>query len=320
MAVTASASEHAPEPVDTTDHTCFGPIQTTGVEGEAVIMRVSPTGYRSTTMANVLHAQFLTSYRWPYMQQKPTRVGHFTKRLEATLIPKIDAWTVAKTLWIGRWGVTHQLHTNQGYNFESILLGELSNVLNIRETRTTAYHPEDSSMLGRTNRTPKCVLKAFSNHETFERCNVALSRRLLAYRLCYYRDRCRTNPIIQQARGCKYLRICFQRPLLRKILLPGFHAAHTAGSLSRCFYIKSATQFATEKRAIENETKSSLLNLEDPCECFALSGILDTKLEILPKLRMMHTQSTQQPGRKLIENFLRWTSTLRYPSHGRCCE
>ncbi|OON15439.1 hypothetical protein X801_08758, partial [Opisthorchis viverrini] len=76
-------------------------------------------------------------------------VDHFTKWCEAIPIPKLDAWTVAKTLfpeWIARWGVPYRIHTDQGSNFESLLFKELCHILNIKKTRTTVYHLEGNGM------------------------------------------------------------------------------------------------------------------------------------------------------------------------------
>ncbi|GAA50551.1 transposon Ty3-I gap-Pol polyprotein [Clonorchis sinensis] len=64
----------------------------------------------------------------------------------------------------------------------TILFKELCHIMNIKKTRTTAYHPEGNGMVERTNRTLKGLLKAFINHETFEQWDVALPRCLLAYR------------------------------------------------------------------------------------------------------------------------------------------
>ncbi|TGZ72164.1 hypothetical protein CRM22_002270 [Opisthorchis felineus] len=52
----------------------------------------------------------------------------------------------------------------------------------IPNTSTTAYHPRGNGMVERTDQTLKGLLKAFINHKTFERWDVALPRCLLAYR------------------------------------------------------------------------------------------------------------------------------------------
>ena len=55
--------------------------------------------------------------------------------------------------FIIRYGVPEILHTDQGGNFESILIKELCQILGITKTRTTPYHPQSDGMIERFNRT-----------------------------------------------------------------------------------------------------------------------------------------------------------------------
>ena len=70
---------------------------------------------------------------------------YFTKWAEAYGIPNQEAKTVANKLidnMFCRFGVPEQLHTDMGTQFESTLVKEISKLLDIRKTHTTAYHPQ----------------------------------------------------------------------------------------------------------------------------------------------------------------------------------
>jgi len=70
---------------------------------------------------------------------------YLTKWAEAYGIPNQEAKTVANKLidnMFCRFGVPEQLHTDMGTQFESTLVKEISKLLDIRKTHTTAYHPQ----------------------------------------------------------------------------------------------------------------------------------------------------------------------------------
>ena len=80
---------------------------------------------------------------------------YFTKWTEAFPIPNMEAETVAQCLleFIHRMGTPEYLHTDQGRNFESMLVQELCRLLGIAKTRTTPYHSQSDDMIERLNRT-----------------------------------------------------------------------------------------------------------------------------------------------------------------------
>ena len=81
---------------------------------------------------------------------------YFTKWTEAYPMPDMEAVTVAGILvnqFICRFGTPEQIHTDQGRNFESILFQELCQMMDVRKTRTTPYHPQSDGMIERFNRT-----------------------------------------------------------------------------------------------------------------------------------------------------------------------
>ena len=76
--------------------------------------------------------------------------------MEAYPIPNQEAVTVAKTLtdhFFCRFSTPEQLHSDQGRQFESNLLAEVCQILGIRKTRTTPYHPQCDGLVERFNRT-----------------------------------------------------------------------------------------------------------------------------------------------------------------------
>ena len=56
------------------------------------------------------------------------------------------------------------IHTDQGRNFESKLMAEVCGLLDIKKTRTTAYHPQSDGMVERFNQTLEAQLSKFADH------------------------------------------------------------------------------------------------------------------------------------------------------------
>ncbi len=52
-----------------------------------------------------------------------------------------------------RFGIPEQLHSDQGRQFESNLVREVSSILHIHKSRTTPYHPQSDGLVERVNRT-----------------------------------------------------------------------------------------------------------------------------------------------------------------------
>ena len=91
-------------------------------------------------------------------------MDYFTKWPEAYALPNQEATTVASVLvreFISRSGTPLELHTDQGRNFESLLMKEVCKILGIHKTRTTLYHPQSDGMVERHNRTLASQLSMF---------------------------------------------------------------------------------------------------------------------------------------------------------------
>ena len=50
-------------------------------------------------------------------------------------------------------GVPEQLHSDQGRNFGSGIIKGICELLQVRKTQTTPYHPQSDRIIGRFNRT-----------------------------------------------------------------------------------------------------------------------------------------------------------------------
>jgi transposase InsO family protein len=80
----------------------------------------------------------------------------FTKFVNVYPVPNQRADTIADIIfhnYMPEHGVIEQLHTDQGGSFEAKLTKEVCEILQIRKTRTTGYHPQSNGLIERFNRT-----------------------------------------------------------------------------------------------------------------------------------------------------------------------
>ncbi|KAI8503734.1 hypothetical protein Bbelb_187050 [Branchiostoma belcheri] len=97
----------------------------------------------------------------------------FSKYVNLYAIPKQDAATVAVKLFrdfIGQHGVPDQLHSDQGPQYESLLITELCSRLNIRKSRISPYDPQGDGQVERFNRTMKNILTNLPTANTIGTC------------------------------------------------------------------------------------------------------------------------------------------------------
>lgn len=81
---------------------------------------------------------------------------HFTKYALAIPTKKQTAKATAEALYnhfIVHYGIPTKLHSDQGTNFESDLIKELCQLMGIKKTRTSPYHPMGNGCTERFNRT-----------------------------------------------------------------------------------------------------------------------------------------------------------------------
>uniref|UniRef100_A0A8C5Q426 Gypsy retrotransposon integrase-like protein 1 n=1 Tax=Leptobrachium leishanense TaxID=445787 RepID=A0A8C5Q426_9ANUR len=93
---------------------------------------------------------------------------HFTRYAQAFSTKDQRAPTVAKVLmekFFVHYGLPRRIHSDQGRDFESRLVGKLLELLGIQKTRTTPYHPQGDAQPERFNRTLLNMLGTLSNTE-----------------------------------------------------------------------------------------------------------------------------------------------------------
>jgi len=89
---------------------------------------------------------------------------YFTKWVEIFPMENETAESVAKCFykgWICVHGPPQSLHTDQGKNFDSVLVKDLCRLMQIHKTRTTPYHPQSDGLVERFNRTMGNILRAY---------------------------------------------------------------------------------------------------------------------------------------------------------------
>ena len=109
---------------------------------------------------------------------------YFTKWVEAYPLPNQEAPTVAEVLvkeYVCCFGVPLLLHSDQGRNFESAVFQGMCQLLGIRKTRTTPYHPQSDGMVERFNRTLEAQLSKFADYHQRD-WDVHIPFLLMAYR------------------------------------------------------------------------------------------------------------------------------------------
>ncbi|CAC5419026.1 unnamed protein product [Mytilus coruscus] len=89
----------------------------------------------------------------------------FTKWIECCALPNQHAETIARAFMdstISRFGCPLEIHTDQGKNIDGNVIRQLCELLEITNTRTTAYHPASNGQVERYIRTLAQMIRCFT--------------------------------------------------------------------------------------------------------------------------------------------------------------
>ena len=91
-------------------------------------------------------------------------VDQFTRWVELFPINNMEAITIAKMFvneFVSRYGLSRQILTDQGRQFESVLFKEICALMDIDKKRNTSSHPQTNGIQERFNRTIEDMLSKF---------------------------------------------------------------------------------------------------------------------------------------------------------------
>jgi len=111
--------------------------------------------------------------------------GHFTRWADALAIPDATAPTVTGALDQNVFcylGLPEQIHTDQGAQFQSQLMGNLCRIWGVNQSRTTLYHPQGNGVVERNNRMLGDALRSLLLGRGQEEWDVVLPQIMRAYR------------------------------------------------------------------------------------------------------------------------------------------
>ena len=130
-------------------------------------------------------------------------MDHFTKWCEAFPTKDQKASTVARILVssvFSRFGPPTVLHSDQGRNFDSTLMHEIYQLMGVKKTRTTAYHPQCDGLVERQNRTLQNILSSFVSEHSVD-WDEWLAQAVFAY-----------NTSVHESTGISPYEMVFGRP------------------------------------------------------------------------------------------------------------
>jgi hypothetical protein len=115
-------------------------------------------------------------------------MDQFTKFVECYAIPNQKAEIVARKIvyeYFSRYGVSLDIHSDQGSNFQSKLFREVCRLLEINQTRTSSFHPSGNGMSERFN---QCLYNMITTYidENQSNWDEDLALVTSAYRSCVH--------------------------------------------------------------------------------------------------------------------------------------
>jgi hypothetical protein len=117
-----------------------------------------------------------------------TVTDHFTRWVEAFPLREATAANIARCVvdFVCRFGMPLELHSDQGKNVDGHLIREVCELLGVRKTHTTAYHPSSNAITERENGVIKNMLSAYVNKRQTD-WDQHLAPVMMAYRTSVHR-------------------------------------------------------------------------------------------------------------------------------------
>jgi hypothetical protein len=117
-----------------------------------------------------------------------TITDHYTRWIEAYPLKDGTARGIAKCVvqFVCRLGMPLEIHSDQGRNVDGKILEEVCELLGIRKTHTTSFHPRGNAITERENAVIKAMMAAFVNHRLND-WDEFLDPLMLAYRSSVHR-------------------------------------------------------------------------------------------------------------------------------------
>ena len=163
-------------------HSCSKCQELKGKPGRVPLIPIKTTYFNEMVCSDVIGP-------WPISQKGNsyviTFIDHFTRWIEAIPVANHTAETLAKAFvqnWIVRYGVPSRFLSDQGPEYESELMKELTHVFNIKKLRTTPLHPQTNGMSERVQRTFKNMLATSIDEGSQTNWDDCLDMVLYAYR------------------------------------------------------------------------------------------------------------------------------------------
>ena len=140
------------------------------------VLRKTPTTERAP-LTSIQTYQPLELVCVDYLKLEPCKgniqdvlviTDHFTKFAQAIPTRNQTARTTAEALFnhfIVHYGIPSTLHSDQGAQFEGKIIQELCNIMDIRKSRTTPYHPMGNGTTEKFNRTLLKMLGTLENEK-----------------------------------------------------------------------------------------------------------------------------------------------------------
>ena len=94
-------------------------------------------------------------------------IDYFTKYAEAIALPNQAAETITRALdeVFSRHDALSAIITDQGRNFQSLIVNSICKLFNIEHRRTSAYHPQTDGLCERFNKTLKSICRMTVNSD-----------------------------------------------------------------------------------------------------------------------------------------------------------